>query len=129
VETNTAGVFLAGCCQGPRDIPNSVSMGSAAAAKALILFSKAELESDPQVAAVNPQMCVGCFKCVRTCPFGAIKESEDRFGNPKAEVLASVCKGCGICSVTCPHGAVQLNNFTDNQLLAEVNAICPLPLA
>ncbi|MGE4424632.1 MAG: 4Fe-4S binding protein [Pseudodesulfovibrio sp.] len=129
VETNTAGVFLAGCCQGPRDIPNSVSMGSAAAAKALILFSKAQLESDPQVAAVNPQMCVGCFKCVQTCPFGAIKESEDRFGNPKAEVLASVCKGCGICSVTCPHGAVQLNNFTDNQLLAEVNAICPLPMA
>ena len=129
VETNTAGVFLAGCCQGPRDIPNSVSMGSAAAAKALILFSKAELESDPQVASVNPQRCVGCYKCVQTCPFGAIRESKDRFDNPKAEVLASVCKGCGICSVTCPHGAIQLSNFTDNQLLAEVNAICPLPLA
>ena len=127
VETNTAGVFLAGCCQGPRDIPTSVSMGSAAAAKAMVLFSNEQLESDPQVATVNATRCVGCYKCVKTCPFGAILESEDRWKNPKAEVLPTICKGCGICSVTCPHGAIQLNHFTDNQLLAEVNAICPLP--
>ncbi len=125
VETNTAGVFLAGCCQGPKDIPASVSMGSAAAAKVMVLFSKQELESDPQVSLVNMARCVGCFKCVGVCPFGAIRKTEDRWGNPKAEVLPTVCQGCGLCTATCPHGAVQLNHFTDDQILAEVNAICP----
>ncbi|MDK2873454.1 MAG: heterodisulfide reductase subunit [Desulfomicrobiaceae bacterium] len=125
VETNTAGVFLAGACQGPKDIPASVGQGSAAAAKVLALLSKDQLESDPQVSRVTPARCVGCGKCVQTCPFGAIKLVEDRFGNPKAEVVETVCQGCGICTVTCPQGAIQLEHFTDNQILAEVNALCP----
>jgi heterodisulfide reductase subunit A len=83
------------------------------------------LESDPQVSRVTPARCVGCGKCVQTCPFGAIKLVEDRFGNPKAEVVETVCQGCGICTVTCPQGAIQLEHFTDNQILAEVNALCP----
>ena len=125
VETNTAGVFLAGACQGPKDIPASVGQGSAAAAKVLGLLSKDMLESDPAVSRVNPARCVGCGKCIQTCPFGAIKAVEDRFGNPKAEVIDTVCQGCGICTVTCPQGAIQLEHFTDNQILAEVNALCP----
>jgi len=125
VETNTAGVYLAGACQGPKDIPASVSQGSAAAAKVLGLLSKKELESDPAVARVNQPRCVGCGKCIQTCPFGAIKEVADRFGNPKAEVIDTVCQGCGICTVTCPQGAIQLEHFTDNQILAEVQALCP----
>ena len=125
VETNTAGVFLAGSCQGPRDIPTSVSMGSAAAAKAMALFANEQLESDPMVSSVNASRCVGCYKCVQTCPFGAVQETEDRWGNSKASVLETVCQGCGICTVTCPHGAIQLQHFTDNQILAEVNALCP----
>ncbi len=125
VETNTAGVYLAGACQGPKDIPASVGQGSAAAAKVLGLLSKAMLESDPAVSRVNPARCVGCGKCIQTCPFGAIKEIQDRFGNPKAEVIDTVCQGCGICTVTCPQGAIQLEHFTDNQILAEVNALCP----
>lgn len=125
VETNTAGVFLAGACQGPKDIPASVGQGSAAASKVLGLLSKAMLESDPAVSRVNPARCVGCGKCIQTCPFGAIKEIQDRFGNPKAEVIDTVCQGCGICTVTCPQGAIQLEHFTDNQILAEVNALCP----
>ncbi|WP_054651507.1 CoB--CoM heterodisulfide reductase iron-sulfur subunit A family protein [Salidesulfovibrio brasiliensis] len=124
VETNTAGVFLAGSCQGPKDIPSSVGQGSAAAAKVLALFAKDMLESDPAVAEVNQRRCVGCLKCVRTCPFGAIKEIEARDGSTKAEVIDTVCQGCGICSVTCPHGAIQLKHFTDNQILAEVDALC-----
>lgn len=124
VETNTAGVYLAGACQGAKDIPASVGQGSAAASKVLALFSKDQLEADPQVAQVQAARCVGCYKCVTTCPFGAIKETQDRGGNPKAEVIASVCQGCGICNVTCPQGAIQLQHFTDNQILAEVSALC-----
>ncbi|PID73850.1 MAG: disulfide reductase [Desulfobacterales bacterium] len=125
VETNTAGVYLAGACQGPKDIPSSVGQGSATASKVLSLFSRDQLESDPQIAEVNLNRCIGCFKCVKTCPFGAITEGEDRFKNPKAEVLETVCQGCGVCSVTCPQSAIQLQHFTDNQILAEVNALCP----
>ena len=123
VETNTAGVYLAGCAQGPKDIPSSVGQGSAAAAKVLGLFSKEKLESDPQISQVNTARCMGCSKCVSTCPFGAIRMIELR-GQEKAEVIETVCQGCGICAVTCPQGAVQLQHFTDNQILAEVEALC-----
>ncbi|WP_320170991.1 CoB--CoM heterodisulfide reductase iron-sulfur subunit A family protein [Maridesulfovibrio sp.] len=123
VETNTAGVFLAGSCQGPKDIPSSVAQGSAAAAKVLAMFSKDQLESDPQVSVVDIKRCIGCGKCISTCPFGAIKAVEFR-GMPKAEVIETICQGCGICTSTCPQGAIQLQHFTDNQILAEVNAVC-----
>ncbi len=123
VETNTAGVFLAGACQGPRDIPASVAMGSAAASKALGLLSKDMLESDPQIAQVNVQRCIGCGKCISVCPFKAIQEVDMR-GQIKAEVIEAVCQGCGLCNATCPQGAVQLSHFTDNQILAEVEALC-----
>ncbi|MFU2209911.1 4Fe-4S binding protein [Solidesulfovibrio sp. C21] len=123
VETNTAGVYLAGSCQGPKDIPQSVSQGSAAAAKVLALFSKDMLESDPQISHVDIKRCVGCGKCILTCPFKAIKEVEFR-GQKKAEVIETVCQGCGLCTSTCPQGAIQLSHFTDNEILAEVNALC-----
>ncbi|HRT26735.1 MAG TPA: CoB--CoM heterodisulfide reductase iron-sulfur subunit A family protein [Syntrophales bacterium] len=124
VETNTSGVFLAGACQGPKDIPASVGQGSAAAAKVLSLFSKDMLESDPAIAQVNQNTCVGCLKCLKTCPFQAIVEDILRSGKKVAKVIETVCAGCGVCTSTCPCGAIQLQHFTDNQLLAEVNAIC-----
>jgi heterodisulfide reductase subunit A len=124
VETNTSGVFLAGAAQGPKDIPASVGQGSAAAAKVLSLFSKDMLESDPAIARVNTNVCVGCLKCVKTCPFQAIKEEELRGGKIVAKVIETVCAGCGVCTSTCPCGAIQLQHFTDNQLLAEVNTLC-----
>ncbi len=124
VETNTVGVFLAGACQGPKDIPASVAQASAAAGKVLGLLSKDKLESDPQIAQVAANRCIGCGKCERTCPFGAIRMRELRDGSKRAEVVETVCQGCGICSVTCPVRAIQLQNFTDSQLLAEVNALC-----
>ena len=123
VETNTAGVFLAGVCQGTKDIPSSVAQGSAAAAKVLALFSRDKLENDPQIAHVNPARCVACGKCIRCCPFGAIKEETFR-GQLKAKVIDTVCQGCGICTSTCPQGAIQLSHATDNEILAEVNLLC-----
>jgi len=124
VETNTVGVFLAGACQGAKDIPSSVAQASAAAGKVLALLSKDKLESDPQIALVQAIRCIGCGKCERTCPFGAIRMRELRDGSLRAEVVETVCQGCGICSVTCPVRAIQLQHFTDSQLLAEVNALC-----
>ena len=122
VETNTAGVFLAGACQGPKDIPASVGQGSAAASKVLSLFSKDLLESDPQIAHVNEMLCVDCRKCIQTCPYGAIEEKKTPMGKIVASVIETVCQGCGLCTATCPPGAIQLQQFTDNQLLAEVKA-------
>lgn len=123
VETNTAGVFLAGSCQGLKDIPSSVAQGSAAAAKVLGLLSKDMLESDPAIASVTISRCVGCGKCIDVCPFQAIEEMDFR-GQTKAQVIETVCQGCGLCNATCPQGAIQLSHFTDNQILAEVEALC-----
>ena len=123
VETNTAGIFLAGACQGLKDIPTAVAQGSAAAGKALVLLSRDKLESDPQVARVERKRCIGCGKCVSVCPFNAIRLAEDR-GGVHAEVLEAVCQGCGVCNVACPDKAIQLDHFTDDQILAEVNALC-----
>jgi len=123
VETNTAGVYLAGVCQGVKDIPTSVAQGSAAAAKVLALFSKPKLQSDPQIALVDTKRCVACGKCIKVCPYQAIEEVNLR-GVIKAQVIETVCQGCGLCTATCPQGAIQLSHFTDNQLLAEVNALC-----
>ena len=125
VETNTAGVFLAGACQGAKDIPASVAQGGAAAAKAMALLSRDKLANDPQIAAVDNIRCVGCGKCIKVCPFGAIVEATVR-GQIKAKVIETVCQGCGLCSATCPQGAISLSHSTDNQILAEVNALCQM---
>ncbi len=128
VETNTAGVFLAGACQAPRDIPDSVAMASATAAKVLGLFSKEQLEREPTVARVDPALCTGCFHCERVCAYGAVEHREirDRKGNllkVVAEVNPGVCQGCGTCQATCPSKSVELSGFTDEQIFAEINAL------
>lgn len=128
VETNTAGIFVAGACQAPRDIPDSVAMASAAASKVLGLFSNVELEREPTVAIVNPALCAGCFHCLRVCPYGAVERYEvrDRKGE-LIKVIASVnkgvCQGCGTCVATCPSKSVELAGFTDQQIFSAVNAL------
>jgi heterodisulfide reductase subunit A len=128
VETNTAGIFLAGCSQAPRDIPDSVAMASATAAKVLALFSRAELEREPQVAKVDPITCSGCFHCERACAYGAVEKLEvkDRRGNVIkviAQINPGVCQGCGTCQANCPSKSIELDGFTDAQVFASIQAL------
>ena len=128
VECATAGIYLAGACQGPKDIPETVSQASAAAAKVLTLFSKDKLEREPIVARVREAGCVGCLACKKVCAYGAIEEKEirDRQGNlikVVAYVNPGVCAGCGTCQATCPSKSVELDGYTDEQIVAMIEAL------
>jgi len=132
VESPTAGIFLAGACQGPKDIPDTVAQASAAAAKAIGLLVKPALKNNPCVAASDEWMCNGCSQCEKVCPYGAITYIEKEFRMPDrttkirrvASVNPAVCQGCGACTVTCPSGAMDLKGFSTKEILAEVDAIC-----
>ena len=131
VETHTQGVYLAGACQGPKDIPESVAQASAAAAKACGLLSKSEMLTEPIISQVNEAICVGCGLCVPICPYKAIDLktiSERDHGRMIERLVADVngglCQGCGACTVACRSAALDLKHFTDQQILAEVNALC-----
>lgn len=128
VECATAGIYLAGACQGPKDIPETVSQASAAAAKVMTLFSKDQLEREPIVARVREAGCVGCFACKKVCAYGAVEEKEirDRQGNlikVVAYVNPGVCGGCGTCQATCPSKSVELDGYTDEQIVAMIEAL------
>jgi heterodisulfide reductase subunit A len=128
VETFTGGVFLAGSCQGPKDIPDTVAQASAAAAKVAVLFSKDEMATDPLITEVNEEICSGCGLCVSICPYKAIelKTIKDRARGERqvASINSGLCQGCGACTVACRAGALDLRGFTNEQILAEVNALC-----
>jgi len=119
VETSTAGVFLAGACQGPRDIPDSVAHAGAAALEAVRLFNKGEVTISPTVAVIEAEQCVGCGECVLTCPYAAISLNSEG----KAEVNAALCHGCGTCAATCPAGAVTALHFTDQEIVAQIDGL------
>ncbi len=123
VETMSDGVFVAGACVGPRDIPESVASGSAAAAKVAALFSQEFLTTDPMVANVDQMKCGGCLLCTKVCPFKAIDTQVLRDGRTVAVVNESLCKGCGLCVAACRFGAANLRGFTQQQLLAEVTSL------
>ena len=132
VESPTAGVYLAGVCQGPKDIPETVSQASACAAKVIGLLAKDKLKTNPCVASPDENMCNGCSQCANVCAYGAITyvDKEFRIGGGKTEIrrVASVnpavCQGCGACTVTCPSGAMDLKGFSSKQIMSEVEAIC-----
>lgn len=131
VETQTAGVYLAGTCQGPKDIPDTVAQASAAAAKVCGLFSKSEMETSPMTSKVDQSKCCGCGHCEVCCPYKAITlvEIDDREGPKKirrsvASVNSGLCQGCGCCAAACRTGAIDLLGFTNDQILREVDALC-----
>ena len=132
VESPTAGVFLSGACQGPKDIPETVSQAGAAASKVIGLLAKDKLTGNPCIASSNELMCNGCSTCERVCPYGAITYVDKEFRMPNrtvairrvAQVNPAVCQGCGACTVACPSGAMDLRGFASAQIIAEVDAIC-----
>jgi heterodisulfide reductase subunit A len=132
VESPTAGIFLSGACQGPKDIPETVSQAGAAAAKVIGLLAKNKLTCNPCVAHSDELLCNGCSQCTNVCPYGAITYIEKEFVMPDrskkvrrvASVNPAVCQGCGACTVACPSGAMDLRGFATKQIIAEVDAIC-----
>lgn len=132
VESPTAGVFLAGACSGPKDIPETVAQASAAAAKMIGLLCKDELRSDPCTAFADEMKCSGCSLCANVCPYNAITYIDKEFKMPDrtvkirrvASVNPAVCRGCGACTVACNNGAMDLNGFSRAQIMAEVDKIC-----
>jgi len=132
VESPSAGIFLSGTCQGPKDIPETVSQASAAAAKVIGLLCKSKLASNPCTAISDEAMCNGCSLCEKVCPYGAISYESKEYRMPDrslktrrvAKVNTALCQGCGACTVTCPSGAMDLRGFANRQLIAEVDAIC-----
>ena len=131
VESPTAGVFLSGTCQGPKDVPETVAQASAAASKVIGLLSKDKMITNPCVAQSNELLCNGCSTCERVCPYGAITYVDKEVRGPEvrgvkrvAQVNPAVCQGCGACTVACMSGAMDLRGFMNKQIMAEVDAIC-----
>jgi heterodisulfide reductase subunit A len=125
LESAMAGVFLAGACQGPKDIPDTVAQASGAAAKAMDLLSKGEIELEPLKAIVDEELCSGCKICTSVCPFLAIEMKTDIVdGNEKAraEVIEAMCQGCGLCSSACPTGAIKIQQYSNKQVMTQVDA-------
>lgn len=131
VETFSAGVYLAGACQGPKDIPDTVAQASAAAVKVCGLLSKSDLPVEPMTSEVDINKCSGCALCVPVCPYNAISlvDRQERghhgiFTRQVAQVNPSLCQGCGACVPACRTAALNLKGYTDDQLVAEVDALC-----
>jgi heterodisulfide reductase subunit A len=120
VSTFTDGVFLAGACQGPKDIPDTVAQAGAAAAEALVMVDRGSVELEPSTAFVDAAKCSGCRTCLGLCPFGALSFDAEADVAVANEVL---CKGCGVCVAACPSGAMQQHLFTDEQILAELEGV------
>ncbi|RPI11537.1 MAG: CoB--CoM heterodisulfide reductase iron-sulfur subunit A family protein [Zetaproteobacteria bacterium] len=128
VEVLTAGIFLAGACQYPKDIPDTVAQASGAAAKVVDLFSKPHLLSEPMIACVDEQSCVACLLCKEVCPFAAIEAAEavdpaTRKPRATARVNSGLCHGCGTCVAACRSASIRLFGFSDDQILLQLDSL------
>jgi len=117
VSTMTDGIFLAGCCQGPKDIPDTVAQASAAAAEALVIISRGRVEVEAATAVIDERICSGCQACKLVCPYSAIEFDEEK---GVCRVNKALCKACGACVAACFSHAVSLEHFTNEQIVAEM---------
>lgn len=120
VSTFTDGIFIAGCCQGPKDIPDSIAQAGAAAAEAMALIDRGFIEQEPNTAYVNETDCSGCKSCVPLCPYSAIKFDDEK---RKAAINPALCKGCGTCVAACPSGSIGQHLFEDDQVYSEIEGV------
>lgn len=119
VNTFTDGIFIAGCCQGPRDIPDTVAQAGAAAAEALVLIDRGHVEQEPNTAYILPD-CSGCKSCLPLCPYTAIAFDA---ATQKAVINEALCKGCGTCVGSCPSGSIGQNLFEDEEVFSEIEGV------
>ena len=120
VATTTDGVFIAGCCQGPKDIPDTVAQASAAAARVLATISKGSVEVEAAISFIEAEFCSGCKTCISLCPYNAISYDEEK----KVSVInEALCKGCGTCAAACPSGAITSRHFTTEQIMAQLEGV------
>ncbi|OGD73898.1 MAG: hypothetical protein A2Y64_07275 [Candidatus Coatesbacteria bacterium RBG_13_66_14] len=123
VATTTDGVFIAGACQGPKDIPDSVAQGAAAAAEALSLIGQGQVAIEPITSTIDEDLCSGCRYCIQNCPYTAISYDTEK----KISVVNGVlCKGCGTCVAGCPSGAARQRHYSDTQIYAELGGMLRL---
>jgi heterodisulfide reductase subunit A len=120
VATMTEGIFIAGCVQGPKDIPASVAQGAAAAARVLGRIQQKEIALEPVRATIDADRCSGCRICNNLCPFNAIVFHEDR---GVSEVMPALCQGCGTCVAACPAGAISGTGFSNEQIMAQLEGL------
>lgn len=120
VSTFTDGIFLAGACQGPKDIPDSVAQAGAAAAEALALIDAGAIELEPNTAYILEDECSGCKTCIPLCPYNAITFAAE---TAKAQITEALCKGCGVCVAACPSGSIRQHLFEDDQVFAEIEGV------
>jgi heterodisulfide reductase subunit A len=121
VDAATRGIFYAGCAESPKDIKDSVTQASAAAARSIRLMHKGEISSEPIISEVIAERCRSCGKCAEVCPYNAI--TVDVKKKPPAVINAAACAGCGNCAAECPFGAITMNHFTDDQILTQIDAM------
>jgi heterodisulfide reductase subunit A len=117
VSTMTDGIFLAGCCQGPKDIPDTVAQASAAAAEALSIISRGRVEVEAATAVIDERICSGCQACKEVCPYSAIEYDAEK---NVCRVNKALCKACGACVAACFSDAISLEHFTNEQIVAEM---------
>ncbi|MEW6681020.1 MAG: disulfide reductase, partial [bacterium] len=122
-ETTTGGIFLAGSCQFPKDIPDCVQSAGAASSKAISLVSKDFLEREPMIARVNPEFCKACFSCIDVCAYSAIEKQEIK-GKISAKINPALCHGCGSCLSICRCSAISLDGFSSNGLFHQLEKSC-----
>lgn len=121
MDTATGGVFLAGCCQGPKDIQDTVAQASGAASRVSNILSKEKLATEPLVSCVTEDLCSGCGTCISVCAYSAIELVKETDGKSHAKINEALCMGCGACAAACPSGAMQQHGFKDNQNLPMID--------
>ena len=120
VSTAAEGIFIAGACQGPKDIPDTVAQAGAAASQALSLIQRGEVETEAITAVIEEDLCSGCQICVGLCPYTAISYDKDK---NRSAINDALCKGCGTCVAACPSSAAYQKHFRDQQIFAEIEGI------